>query len=496
MLAVSDEYTFITVLIKMKKALLTGNIPQIFSYSFFNYGFAYFFGLLLMTLPAMLLQKWAWVIVIPRIVSAISALIAAFFIQKTLGKAPKAITFIALTGLASMPGFWIYGTWFHPDWSMTAALLAAIFAFQKDQWELKKYYWIGSICLGLALGIKFQALTFLPLVFFYLIQAKQHSYWQRFKSGLLGFGITAGIFLACNPYLIHSEGRIAFMRALRINMISNTNNHGIGTIVSLQSKLEGAVGTLFFRPELAIILFCIVLAMACRFWISLKKPPVLMDGVAVITLINLIYLFFAINKNWGHYYIAPMTLGWVIAMHELMRLKPRHPQLLTGVVCIAVVYNLATSVPTLYAHWENKPYTLALQKAAPLTAEITEVLRGKIEPNMTLLTDISTLVDTEALNIPFESLHHIYGPLRKDHFDESAHHKRFLDLGLTHYPPFSPKSWIVIDTSLLDLKQYESRADFHDYKGAIQLIEALQKGDFGYHMIYESERVMIFARDP
>lgn len=495
MLAVSDEYTFIMVLIKMKNALLTGNIPQIFSYSFFNYGFAYFFGLLLITLPAILLQKWELVILLPRIFSAISALLTAFFIQKTLGKAPKPIIFLALFGLASMPGFWIYGTWFHPDWSMTAALLAAVFAFHKDCWQLKKYYWMGSVCLGIAMGIKFQALTFVPLLGLYLIQAKQFPYWQRFKFGILGFGITTITFLACNPYLIHPQGRIAFLRALRINMISNANNHGVGTIVSLQSKLEGAIGTYFFRPELAAILFAIIVVITIRFWIPFKKQPLLLDSVAVITCVNLIYLFFAVNKNWGHYYIAPMTLGWLVVMGELARLKKKQAHILTGIVCIAVIWNLAKSTPTMYAHCQNTPYKLALQKAAPLTHEITQTLLGKTTSQMTILADSSTVIDTNSLAIPFEAIHRVYGPLRKDHFDESAHHKRFLDLGLTHYPSFIPKSWIVIDASLLGLKQYENRADFQDYKDGIQIIEALQKGQFGYHMIYQSERVIIFARD-
>ena len=338
MLAVSDEYTFIIVLLKMKNAFLEGNIPQIFSYSFFNYGFAYFFGLMLITLPAILLEKWAWVIVIPRILSAVSALAATFLIHKLLEKQSKPISLLAVFGLATMPGFWIYGTWFHPDWSMTAALLAAIFAFTRDHWQLNKQYWIGCLCLGLAVGIKLQALTFVPLLGLYLLQAHQHTYWQRFKTCILGLGIVIGTFLLCNPYLIHPEGRIAFFRALNINMISNTSNHGVGTAVSLHEKLSGAIGMYFFRPELAIILCGILLAMGYRFWISLKKPSSMMDAVAVITTLNLIYLLFAVNKNWGHYYIAPMTLAWLVSMAALAHLNEKHRRIsVTELVGLALI---------------------------------------------------------------------------------------------------------------------------------------------------------------
>ena len=113
---------------------------------------------------------------------------------------------------------------------------------------------------------------------------------------------------------------------------------------------------------------------------------------------------------------------------------------------------------------------------------------------MTLLSDISTIIDADALQIPFESLHHIYGPLRLDHFDKAAHHKRFSDLGMTHYPPFVPKDWIVIDTAILDVNQHIHRTDRQDYENANQLVDSLKKGHFGYQMVYHSESLLVFRR--
>ena len=109
--AVSDEYGFIPVMIKMKQALLGHDLKATFSYAFFNYGFLYF---LMNTL-----LSWGFIgdtssvgqVVIPRLVSAAAAVGTMIVVYRMARITMEKVFAVGMVGLLlTAPAIWGTGT--------------------------------------------------------------------------------------------------------------------------------------------------------------------------------------------------------------------------------------------------------------------------------------------------------------------------------------------------------------------------------------------------
>jgi len=164
-----DEYAFHHSLINMFEGVMGLDLKKLFSYYLYSYGFIFFLINLIFTFPFFLFENTEMTIYIPRIVSSLFAVGSLFIIYKISRKLTNNLSsYLIILLVLSMPGFWRNATWFHPDWMMTFFILLSIFFYSKDEFNIKKYFWYGTLAFGFAISTKLQAITFYPFLFFYV----------------------------------------------------------------------------------------------------------------------------------------------------------------------------------------------------------------------------------------------------------------------------------------------------------------------------------------
>ena len=241
-----------------------GDLRKIFGYRFYNYGFGFFLLNLFVTMPFLDGTHNAMAIYLPRMVTSLSALVGLYYLYRTARLQVSALTGTLFVFLAiSMPAFWTIGSWFHPDWLMTACLLVAFYHFARNDDDPGRNYWRGVLWFGLAAGLgKLQAFVFCHFSFS-MCSTTSWRDWiftlrQQFETSCTLCRCRICHFVALNPYLLHPAGLHAFLRILEQNMVSNATGHFTRTIHGVGEKIEHAVFDYYLSPLLFLILLGLI----------------------------------------------------------------------------------------------------------------------------------------------------------------------------------------------------------------------------------------------
>ena len=470
-----DEWAFFGSLNKMYIGFTDIDIRQYFSHGFLSYGHIFWAINFLVALPAFLLEEFELVIFTSRMISALFAILSLFIIYKLSTKySGKAVALlVSLLGL-TFPGFWLNGTWIHPDWMMIFFLLLSIYFLDKDRFTYSKYFNYAIIAYAVAVATKVQAISMLPIMIFYimLFRAKRYEYIKEIiKNGLKVLIVTIFVFIALNPYLIHPSGLAAWISGFEANMLSNTTNHGTGVNLTFSDRLE----TLFvnYIEETLFYIASIVILVILMLNMRQNKLFILL----YITLfIQLLYLVVFVNKDWQHYYLIFAVL-FVILFNVHFKFK--------FVILIAMILTNMTSFYKEYTYiFSTKDYS----KFNEQSNSLTQIINSHNMKNKHLLISSKAPISLKETTLDYQQIHYIWGKFNLSMIDK--------DSFLAKYPykkenEFREKEIIIISKGDLDMIASKINNSTHDvqnqYTKSHKIILQLDSKRLGYKPFKENK---------
>jgi len=478
-----DEYAFHGILLKMYDGLVSLNVKQLFSFSFHSYGFGFFFLNLIATIPFLIVDNIAMVIYVPRLVTSMFAVGSLWFVYKTAEiYTDKTVSTSAVMFIAFMPAFWRNAMWFHPDWMMTFFVILSLYFFARDNFAFRNYFWCANISLGAALASKIQALTCLPLLLFYLFydnlaQLKISDFFEKFKLLLKSCIIILTVFVLTNPYLIHPKGMRVFFSSFVENMQSNASNHGIDVQPTVIDKLNNAVGFYYLNQLFFFSLVVISILLIARV-LKRNVSKSIFPPVAAYSLINIVYLFTMVNKDWQHYYLTIFCVSALLWVYAVNHFTAYRKTIVAILLLTHVVFNL-TGFNFILTRGYHPELEISKEKMTELSAVLVRELNGHVNKNTNILIDPYLPFDFLSLGLRYDNIHVIYGPIS----DWMLNLEAFLEKNPGADPSrFLTKDFIIISKKSVyfDEDAFRLRLDKKGYEHAISLIKALDSGLIGY----------------
>ncbi len=507
-----DEYVFHGSLRHMYLSALSGNVAGIFGYGFYQYGFVYFFGNLVVSAPFLWSDISSGAIVAPRIITALFALLSLLYIYKfaRLYITPYTATMIA-TACVAMPAFWYNATWFHPDWVMTFWIIACVYYLRLDMFAYKQNFWIGCLCYGLAVACKYQAITMVPLIGLYVFydgirRVSPKAILQKMKLFTLSIALIAGIFVFCNPYILHPMGWNVFSSAFTANMHSNATNHGSAEELTSLTKIHDAVTSYYVHET---ILALVLIAALLGIWQFFTKPkPTLTPIIAGTFILNFCYLIFFVNKAWQMYYLPTMYLGILVGIVALGSFSKKHAMILATTITLAQIIVFTPHLPTTLTNSRDKSApdfaTYTYQEQLDLDTYITNELLPHITATSTVLITPYTPFSYEKIGLEYESVRVIFGALTEASIDEATYvasqRTYWGDLKTDEElrSSFVPIDFIVLrkDIPFIDTSKIATLRDTKPYTDAVAIVEKLITGKYSYSVLAENKYVILLSRTP
>jgi 4-amino-4-deoxy-L-arabinose transferase-like glycosyltransferase len=490
----ADDYGFHGILRKMYNAITDGNFKRAFQYNFYSYGYSFFLLNEILCFPFIAAGNIEMVIFIPRMVSAVCALVSVYYIYKLSRLYISEIaSLLIVIFIMSMPAFWRNAVWFHPDWMMTCFLVISCYHLAIDQHEFGKNYRRALIFMGMAAGVKVQAITFIPLVLGYIFydelttlnfRSFALSVKRAFKAGF----IVVLIFVLNNPYLLHPKGLRSFVTNVAFNMESNASNHFTYLDVTFMERLqvvdEYYLNYLFFALLLLLNIFIIVRS------IVLKEKNVFFI-TALSCIVNLIYLFVAVNKAWQHYYISSMLIAILALIPATRLMLPRFAAWTLAVFCLLQFAWYFNKYPEFISRDKNafgKP--VDMEKARSDIAFTNQTIGSTIRPEHYVLVSPFLPFDQEKLGVPFEHVRLLFGYLKEEHLFRHAF--------FAAHPTALPEEFFNFEYIIFSRRGNEKIGEGSPAMLAIQeedrLIELMKKGEAGYDLLSEKNGVYIFKK--
>lgn len=496
-----DEYSFHGSLLNMYDGLATLRPTLFFRTGFYSYGFLFFLINFIFTAPFIAANFTAATIFIPRMLSAVFALIGLYYFYKYSRKYLSLPVSILLSlFVILLPAFWANGIVFHPDWFFTAGIMASVYYLSEASTNEKKY-WYAVAATVFAFVTKIQAITFFPILILYIF--KQEIFTFKFtdfvynlKIALKSFAIIIAGFVVTNIYIIHPVGWSVFWRAFLDNLQSNATDNGSGSVISIGEKLASAVGQYYFSP---LILFgLIILALYFIFKYLKNKSGDISAIVGITFIINLVYLLVFVNKAWQHYYLPVIMLGLFLLAPFISSIKKNKTQLI--IISTICLFQLALSYKNLQAvfNLEYKPGVLESNLA--ISNFVTSKLDGQITSADNILISPTTGLDLAKLSINYRRVFVINGPLSRGMFDteyfKQEMSKRYGSSAEANYKLEPPKQYIILrkDDIYFDQAALNKMTDQNGYREALDIIKRLQSGELGYQLFAENNLVYIFKR--
>ena len=147
-----DEYAFHGSLLTMYKGIMSFDIRGVFSYGFYSYGSIYWILNVIIAFPFLDEVGEPLAIILPRIFSSLFMIFSLYLVVKVVaqnGSNTYKQVFILFT-LLLMPGIWSMGTFFHPDFMMSALLLLSIYYLSRSKVIGDNSYWLSIIIWSFA----------------------------------------------------------------------------------------------------------------------------------------------------------------------------------------------------------------------------------------------------------------------------------------------------------------------------------------------------------
>jgi len=480
-----DEYAFHHSLLNMFEGVIELNLKKLFSFYLYSYGFIFFLINLIFTFPFFLFDNTEMTIYFPRIVSTIFAVGSLYIIYIfTINRSSKLESYLIVLLILTMPGFWRNAFWFHPDWMMTFFILLSIYFYSKDNFDLKKYFWLGTLSFAFAISSKIQAITFYPFLFFYIFYENFNlKNFYNFKSKIIllikSIFFTIIIFIILNPYILHPLGFEAWLVDFSSNMKSNNTSHGAGEILEWNEKITNAINAYYFTFAIFVILGFLITFNSIKYFLHKKKN--ILNIVSLYALINLIYLIFFVNKDWQHYYLSVLIASSLLFIIKSKKIKYILP--------LFIIINFALSFEQYKKIFFYNPIT---KQHLQMSQSLVDIFSGKVDKNTNILIDPYVPFDFKSLDMGYKNIHIIYGTLSKKHFIKEEWHKVY-----PSFVSFSEKNFIVIKKSSLYFypDKFNSRADKNEYLKVYNIIQNFNSnGDFGYEKFAENDYFFIWKK--
>lgn len=499
-----DEYAFHGSLLRMHEGVLNFELKKFFSFGFLSYGFIFFLTNLVVAFPFLVDSGSALSIILPRIMTSIFAIITLFYLLKIaqLQKATILQQIILLCLIVLMPGFWTNATWFHPDYMMAAFLCASIYYLSLDNNQCGKYFWIAILLWGFATATKIQAVTFAPVLLGMII-------WKLNKRGIglhtafrlisISGIIVLVTFVILNPYIVHPLGAKAWWSAFQSNMLSNATNHGVIGDVTIWKKISQAIGNYYFSVPLFALMLLSAVYHIVKDWRANQLTA--NSLIAFYVLPNIIYLLFAVNKAWNHYYLAPLLMSTILiisAIKQPIRATYRPKALVISLAFFAIIiqsYSLGGNfVERIASRIDRKIVSADMlhrgkrvvhreDELLTLSRENTDFIKSYINKDTILAISPYTVFDYVSVGLKYDEVRVIYGPLREIYFNYSEKNK-------------NPVNLIVLRKNDIYFKKerLSVRVDQAGYQHARQLIEKWQTGNGEFSLIAQNANLLIFKR--
>jgi len=160
-----DEYAFHGSLLRMHAGILNLSLRGIFDFSQYLYGFPFFMLNEIVTFPFLFEAGNKYAVFLPRVLTSIFAIMCLYILDKVIekeGASRLERVFVSIV-VVSWYGFLMNATWMHPDFMMSAFLLLSFYMLLSAD-SNKKIYWLSVAMWGIAITVKFQAITYAPVV--------------------------------------------------------------------------------------------------------------------------------------------------------------------------------------------------------------------------------------------------------------------------------------------------------------------------------------------
>lgn len=399
-----DEWAFHGSMLRIFQGVSSFDLRIFYGTGFFNYGHLYFLINSFFSYPFYLINNNEGLVLVPRLLSSVSSIITIFYIYKIFKHEGEKYLF-PLILILSFPSFWINSTIFHPDWPYTCCVIISIYYLSKDNWRFGSNFKISCFFFAVSFSLKIQSITFIPIYLFYILFSKNTAI-EILKHGLFIFITIVGLRIITNPYLLHPEGLNAFVEGFLSDMNSNRTNHGTGNIISIFEKIKMINKYYLSYFSLSLISFFLVLY-------SLKKKPKKITLIILLTfIINIVYLFIFVNKDWQHYYLTSFILLIIILNSIINDIKYR-------MLIYSTILIFQTSVFYFYFSNSNE------KDLSTVKNEVKKVsiwIKNNINENDSILVLGPISVDMDYLDLNYQNIHRVYGELNRDHFFNYNNH--------------------------------------------------------------------------
>ena len=398
-----DEWAFHGSLLRIFQGVASFDLKIFYGTGFFNYGHLYFLINSFFSYPFYLIGNTEGLVMVPRIVSSVSSIVTIIYIYKIF-KYEGEKYLLPLILVLSFPSFWINSTIFHPDWPYTCCVIISIYYLSKDNWGFGSNFKISCFFFAVSFSLKIQAITCIPIYFFYMLFAKNTRI-EIIKHSLFFFITLVSLRLITNPYLFHPEGFNAFIEGFLSDMNSNKTNHGSGNIISVFEKIQMINKYYLSYVSIAIISLSIVL-------FSLKKLKKITLVILLTFIINIGYLLIFVNKAWQHYYLTSFILLIIILNSVISSVKQRP-------LIYATILIFQTSVLYFYFNNSNEKDLLSIKNEVK---KVSMWIENDVDKNDSILVLGSASIDMDYLNLNYQNIHRVYGELNRDHFFKYNNH--------------------------------------------------------------------------
>lgn len=482
-----DEYAFHGSLLNMYDGLTTFDIKKLFSFWFYSYGFGFFFLNTLAVTPFIASGNIEMSIYIPRIITSLFAVGSFWYLYKTARLySDKYFSLLLSVVVLTMPGFWKNAMWFHPDWMMTFFIIVSIYFFCKDEWNFKKNFWFSGIALGLAMGTKIQAITFLPFVFLYIFydNFKFRNFYNlnvKVKMSFKFLMLVMLTFLFSNPYLIHPAGLKLFVSNFVANMKSNETNHGLNVKVTLFEKIHNAID--FYYVNVFLFLFLFILSFYLILLIFKKEDKKsIVNVISCYFLINILYLFLMVNKDWQHYYLTVFVVAPLLLLFFWDKFSKYKYYLIFTIIFLQIGTHIS-NYKDVFTTGYHPEYEMTNEKKNEISNLLISDLKSVITKKSNILISPFTPFDYTKLGLDYNNVNIIYGPISEEMFKSNDKSKSIDFIVLS-------KSDVYFDKTKL-----RTRVEIQKFDKSIKIIENFNKGgDLGYEKFVEDKYFYVWEK--
>ncbi|MEK7679965.1 MAG: hypothetical protein AAB356_07220, partial [Deltaproteobacteria bacterium] len=348
--------------------------------------------------------------------------------------------------------------------------------------------------LAFACMMKIQAVTFLPILFFYYYQQEVFS--RTFKQTFIhsrAFGKSLffifGSYLVTNIYLLHPVGFLAFKTAFIDNIVSNATNHGSSHVVSFSEKMIQVIQHFYVSEWMFLFFFFVILILIFR-----KSQDHLFRIIALTFLLNGVYLLFFVNKAWQHYYLPVIFSGMFLVPLLLRRYIVVKYRVIF--ILLLVSLQLGLNYPYLQKAFSLNQNNALLEMNKNMNREIVHVLSHQIKRTDHFLISPNIGFPFRELGLVYQNITTISGPITLGMIDAAAYEmdleKRYGQSSIASFRKNLEVSYIILSKRdvYFDAKRLGDMQDQDGYKRSIELLQQLKNRSIGYEEFYNSDSLI------